>query len=463
MTVNTQKSPMLKPILLILFIFAFRYFAFTQCLVPPAPPDCNGTETLITNGDVITGGTSKWYYGPVATINSLTVNGGTLVVCGDLTIDKFYMTTGKVFIRPGGRLVIGSGIGAGLQFKGDCAIYNYGTCEIQRNLTLENNATAATPNIVANALGSSVFKMSNQYFVINNANSWFVNSGRAEFWGIITDPQSVAGSVCLGMSSTTTMAVLINKVANTYSAPSGNACVRVSQYSEFYGRLTSDPSLFACLGSGHTSNSGCIPFGCAPNNWGSAQVFTNCAGCAALGVLGIHFSSFIAKLENNHTVYLQWQMNAVAREGKVIMLRSANGIDFIAIDSLPIRDNENSNFNLVDKHPLPGNNYYMIQYTNPQTGKTENSKMVKVYSEATNSFNFYPVPFDEQLFIDFAQGVLPEKILLTDLTGRNIRTTYTMKESNTARLTVLDKLQPGLYIIHIQTNKNIMARTIFKR
>jgi hypothetical protein len=240
--------------------------------------------------------------------------------------------------------------------------------------------------------------------------------------------------------------------------------VRVSQYSEFYGRLTNDPSLFVCLGNGHSSNSGCIPFGCAPNNWGSAQVFTNCAGCAALGVLGIRFSSFIAKPKNDHTVHLQWQMNASAKEGMFIILRSANGVDFMTIDSLATSDNGNSNFNFIDKQPLPGNNYYMIQYTNPQTSKMENSKLVKVFSEATNSFNFYPVPFDEQLFIDFAQGVLPEKILLTDLTGRNIRTTYKMKESSsTARLTVLDKLQPGLYIIHIQTNKNIMARTIFKR
>lgn len=453
-------KPFLSTLALCLFL---SFHSFSQCYSPPSPPACTGTETLIMDGDVLTGGTTKWYYGAVATINSLTVDGGTLVVCGDLTVDKFYMNTGAVFIRPEGRLVIGSGIGAGLQFKGDCAIYNYGTCEIQRNLTLENNATVTTPNRVVNALSTSVFKMSNQYFVINNAHSWFVNNGSAEFWGIITDPQSSAGSVCLGMSSTTSMAVLINKVANTYSAPSGNACVRVSQYSEFYGRLTSSPTLFACLGNGHTSNSGCIPFGCAPNNWGLAQVFTNCAGCAALAVLQVNFSSFSAIPDNNQ-VELKWKMNAATNKGKFTILRSVNGGDYIAIDSIIVKDNETISFKLIDKNPLPGNNYYMIQYTNPQTGKKENSKMINVFIENLIGFNLYPVPFDDRLFINCQPGVYPEKILLTDVIGKNIRTSHTIGEtSRTAEVTVLDKLQPGLYIIHIQTNKNVVARTIFKR
>lgn len=456
---------MLKPFLLpVLLLFLLSPPSFSQCLSAPPPPDCNGTEPLVTDGETISGGTTKWYYGATATINSLTLDGGTLVVCGDLTVDKFYMNTGTVFIRTGGRFVIGSGIGAGLQFKGDCAIYNYGTCEVQRNLTLENNASAATPNKVINALNASIFKMPNQYFVINNAHSWFVNNGKSEFWGIITDQLASPGSVCLGNGSTVKMAILINKVANSYTAPSGNACVHVYQFSEFYGQLTSSPTLFACLGSGHTSNSGCIPFGCAPNNWGAAQVFTNCAGCAAIAALPVPFTSFTASPTNDHTNKLQWQISADISGGTFKIMRSADGEYYQVIDSLEVQRSFGSFYNIIDKHPLQGNNYYMIRYTNPVTGMMINSKMAKVFSETSAGFNLYPVPFDNKFYVGFVPGTRPQKIILTDVNGRNIRTRNIIHEtSQLIEITVLDKIQAGIYIVHMQTDKNIVAKTIFKR
>src|SRR5688572_25038203 len=143
------------------FLFLLLFFSvpriFSQCVAPLSPPDCNGSEPALTNNETINTGNTKWYYGPAVIMNSLTINGGTLVVCSDLTIDKFYMTAGIIYIRAGARLVIGSGIGSGLILSGNSYIYNYGTCEIQRNLSLDVGATAANPNVVINATPSSVF------------------------------------------------------------------------------------------------------------------------------------------------------------------------------------------------------------------------------------------------------------------------------------------------------------------
>jgi len=454
---------MLKPYFLSLLLFFLSLSSFSQCLTSLQPPACLGTEPLVTDGETLNGGTTKWYYGPAVSINTLTLNGGTLVVCGNLTVDKFYMDKGTVFIRQGGRFVIGSGIGSGLQFKGDCSIYNYGTCEVRRNLSLENNAAATTPNRVINALSSSVFKMANQYFVINNAYSWFVNNGTAEFWGIITDVQAAAGSVCLGNGSKTRMAILINKVANSYISPSGNSCVNVYQMSEFYGKLTSNPTLFACLGSGHTSSTSCIPFGCTPNNWGSAQVFTNCVGCAAIAALTIQFTSFTVSQETGVYNKLQWQVNTDITDGYFAILRSADGENYETIDSVPVK--QAIFFNAVDKNPLQGNNYYMIRYINSRTGMVINSKMAKVFSETIAGFSLYPVPFDNKFYVGFIPGTHPEKIILTDVNGRNIRIrSIVREEARLVEVVVLDKIQPGIYIIHMQTdNKNIVAKTIFKR
>ncbi len=202
--------------------------------------------------------------------------------------------------------------------------------------------------------------MSNQYFVINNPHSRFVNNGNGEFWGIITDPQSVAGSVCLGSNSSTKMAVLINKVANTYIVPSGNACVHVFQFSQFFGRLTNSSGLLACLGATHTSDAGCIAHGCTPNNWGSAQVFTGCNSCSTLVSLAIQFSSFDA----NHTSTgnkLSWDLNTTTNDGSLQILRSSNGTRFDVLRTLT-PNTTGTHYEFTDNEPLPGNNFYMIKY-----------------------------------------------------------------------------------------------------
>jgi hypothetical protein len=306
--------------------------------------------------------------------------------------------------------------------------------------------------------------MSNQYFVINNAFSWFVNNGSAECWGIITDQQASAGSVCLGGGSTTKMAILINKVANSYTAPNGNACVHVFQYSEFFGQLTAAPSLFACLGNSHTSNAGCIPFGCQPNNWGAAQVFTNCAGCAAITVLPVQFSSFAATQMANGTNKLQWEINSDVQDAVFMIMRSSDDEHYQVIDSVIVNEGGSSFFNSFDKTPLQGNNFYMIRYMNLKTGQMINSKMAKVFSKISAGLHLFPVPFDNKFFVSFAPGTHPEKIIVTDVNGQNIRTRNIIREAaQLVEVMVLDKIQPGIYIIHMRTDKNIVAKTIFKR
>ena len=130
---------MWKPIFLLsIVLLYFSSQIQAQCISAPSPPDCNGTESLVTDNETINAGVDRWFYGAAATFGSLTMNGGTLTVCGDLTIDRFYMDSGTIYVRPGARFVIGSGIGAGLILKGHSYLYNYGTFEIQRNLSLDN-------------------------------------------------------------------------------------------------------------------------------------------------------------------------------------------------------------------------------------------------------------------------------------------------------------------------------------
>ncbi|WP_276481127.1 T9SS type A sorting domain-containing protein [Paraflavitalea pollutisoli] len=257
--------------------------AFSQCLpAPPPPAACTGSEPAALNNEILTPGITKWYAGPVASFSQLTLRGGTLIICSDLTINNLTIDSGTVIIRPGARLTAGSS--AGLTLRGGCAIYNYGTFEITSHLSMEGPySSASRPNIVMNASTAASCRSFN-YYIINDPWSYFINYGLAQFHGIITDNNSRAGSVCLGPSSELRQSVVINKIKDTYRAPSGNACLSVASYSQFLDTLTNDPTVLTCVASGHTSATGGSN---RPNAWGEATLFPACANCTGLTLLPV--------------------------------------------------------------------------------------------------------------------------------------------------------------------------------
>jgi hypothetical protein len=257
--------------------------AFSQCIVAPPVEPCVGNEATVSDNETILLGTKKWHYGAPATFNQLTLRGGTLIVCTELTINVLNMDSGTIVIRPGAKLTAGGG-GSGMIWRGNCAVYNHGRFEITSNITFEGpNATASKPNILMNVTAASSCRAFN-YFVINNPFSYFVNNGLAEFHGIITDNNAVAGSVCLGKGSQVKQTVLINKVKDAYSVPYGMACVSVYQFSQLTDTLTNDPKLLICLSSSHSSATGGTN---KPNAWGipTAHIFSACNSCADVALL----------------------------------------------------------------------------------------------------------------------------------------------------------------------------------
>ncbi|MET0467006.1 MAG: T9SS type A sorting domain-containing protein [Chitinophagaceae bacterium] len=452
---------MLKSHLLFLLLFSHAFFsASSQCLTAPAPPGCTGSDPLLANNETVSTGTTKWYYGSAITMNSIALNGGTIVVCADLTINNFSMTGGTIFVRPGARLVLAAGSGAGLILTGNSAIYNYGTIEVQRNLSLEGSATAVTPNIFINATPTAVLRMPFTYFVINNSHSWFVNNGTAEFGGVITDQNAAASSMCLGSGSITKMNILINKIANSYKVNNGNACVSVNQNSFFNNRLTNDPNLYACLSSGHTSYSGCG--GCPANNWGAATIINACSSCSALSVLG--FSS----IDLNATVSaagnrLSWNINGISEPGQFVIERSADAVHYLPVATVDFPDNITTTFYHLDKFPLQGFNYYMIKYI--IRGKTiVSSKVSRVSTLPQNSFAISPMPFNRNFSVSLSSDLHAEKIIITDMAGRNIPIRYNITPpANRIEVQLMEDIAPGVYLLHLKSDKTTIARTIFKQ
>lgn len=263
--------------------------SFGQCKTAPPLEPCLGTETTVADNDILLPGVKKWHYGAAITLNQLTLRGGTLIVCTELTINVLNMDSGTIVIRPGAKLTAGGG-GSGMIWRGNCAVYNHGRFEITTNLSMEGPyATSTNPNILMNVTASSSSRSFN-YLVINNPYSFYVNNGLAEFGGVITDNNSVSGSVCLGTTSQLKQNVLINKIKDAYSVPGGYACVSVYSYTQLTDTLTNDPQLLICLSGSHSSATGGTN---KPNGWGTpaTHIFSACNTCADVALLPVQEST----------------------------------------------------------------------------------------------------------------------------------------------------------------------------
>ena len=250
-----------------------------QCPPTPSFPTCSGSDPMIAAGERLGPGQTRYFYGAPATISNVRLAGGRLVICnGIATFDNITIDSGEVFVYFGASMVVTNG--AGLVLRGNTALYNMGQFQCLGNIVMDGTYASPTkPNVIINGKSNAWFKMPNQYFVINNPYSWFVNKGIADFHGIITDPLAATGSVCLGLNSQTRMRVLYNKAKHPYISPLGPSCVYVELYSQFYDTLTVYPSIQVCLGAGHNSDASCTPWGCRPNAWGGALLTTSCASC----------------------------------------------------------------------------------------------------------------------------------------------------------------------------------------
>ena len=106
----------------------------------------------------------------------------------------------------------------------------------------------------------------------------------------------------------------------------------------------------------------------------------------------------------------------------------------------------------------------MITYIDPTTGRILYSKAAKIQNSSHSQITVHPIPFDNSFFITYTAGMCPEKIMLTDMAGRNINISKSRQDAaNQLKISVLDHIEAGVYIVHMLTETNHFARTIFKQ
>jgi hypothetical protein len=398
-----------------------------QCLVPPAFPGCNPAGSIpFVSGANIGAGQIHQFSG-TNTFASVTLNGGTMIVCGNLTLNSMTVNSGNIYVQSGSSLTVFNG-GAAIPFGANTHIYNYGTTVFRVSIVTGTN------NSIFNCLPSSSFTVPFDQLVLQGPNSFLVNNGAMQTSFFIVQPSNSSNCVCLGNGSTIVTNTLINQFTNAFNVPVGNACINVIQNVINPNLVTSTNSLFACVPAGINNITG--------PNWGSATLFTNCVSCS--GPLPVELLYFTGHSENRHHV-LDWATSSEINNCHFILERSFDCIHFDSIGYIPgaIYSNDLLNYSQTDENVEENRIHYYRLKQYDCDGSSHYSNIISLYpmDHANPGWNVWPNPAID--FVHLSNHHYIKEIVLFNMLGQKINCRWNEE------VLEVGSISPGTYYVHI--------------
>jgi hypothetical protein len=305
----------------IVMLFAFSvsfFYANGQTCTPPvalATFVC-GTGTPLADGATIDAGQTHEATG-TGSFSNITVNGGTLLICGTATITNLNFNSGTTIINTGGSLTVNGNFNTGSSLN----FYNLGTTIFNVNVNIQG-----FPNFVYNAAGATI-TVNGAFAVFNNGH--FLNNGVASAQAVTIN---TGATFCLGPGSISNTVSLQNDAVNPVTLASGISCLRYTTTFTGNQPITANSTLSICQGPAASSP--------APAVIGGATVVTNCASCT--GIVPLRLLFFKGNIVNGEAE-LEW---ATAFEDQVrsfTIERHSVNQSFEAIGELAAR-NQPSNY-----------------------------------------------------------------------------------------------------------------------
>lgn len=123
--------------------------------------------------------------------------------------------------------------------------------------------------------------------------------------------------------------------------------------------------------------------------------------------------------------------------------------------------NTEKRYQLEDKRPLSKTVYYRLKMVDLD-GRYDYSNIISVHSRPKSTINVYPNPAKENLFIDLGEQLITKDIIVTDMSGREVKRITSNK--NTINSISVTDLISGVYTVLIETaNGNIFHYKIVKK
>lgn len=295
-----------------------------QCTFPTGTPDGPCSITTLTDGANVNAGDVLSYTGGATTFNSINLNGGTIQVCGTLTIQNLNFNSGTIVVMSGGSLGL-----SGVNLNTGSSITNHGTITINGSLnvggtngmfvnygTANLNASFSLTSTTADFVNASPAAVINAAGFTGSLSGEVVNLGTLNVGTLDINGGS---DVCLGPNSVLNTGFINNNEPNGIIVrPVGsNACVRYTDNALLNSQLTDEANLLVCQATGATVS--------GAGGFGAATVTADCPACTV--VLPVTLESFSA-LISGQQIRVRWKSSSEENvEGYGLEL-SADGNDF---------------------------------------------------------------------------------------------------------------------------------------
>jgi hypothetical protein len=374
-----------------------------QCSSLIAAGSCTGGNGAASNNININAGQTYWYTGSGTFGAGVNMNGGTLRICGTLTMNNINFNSGTILIEAGGSLTLN----ASFNMNGSSTIQNRGTLTINGSITMQN-----ANNKIVNATTSSLLNMNAAAYQlqVNSSTSKFINNGTANINTLFVQGSASAGAVCLGPGSCTNTSFVLNNFTNGFDAPNGPASLHVTVGVLLNNNLASNNDVLVCKGAGVIVAGGA--------GWGGAQVFNNCNSCAS--VLPIDLVSFQVRTWSDY-VMLNWR-TSMERNNKVFHIeRSSDQQQWTEIGTVAGSGSTSliNDYSWTDTRPLDGVSFYRLRQED-YDGRFSYSPIQQVrFDKVPMGFKLYPNPAHDQIQVDY--GGTATRLELLDIYGRRLK------------------------------------------
>lgn len=178
-------------------------------------------------------------------------------------------------------------------------------------------------------------------------------------------------------------------------------------------------------------------------------------------VLPVELTTFTATPVGEKTVRLQWTTASEQNSARFEVERSANGQDFYSIASLAAAGNTTNkhDYELSDRNPLPGDNYYRLRQidVDGRYGYSPIRLAVIAAEDLENKWNIYPNPAQSSFFVENRER--EGLVTLFDAAGKQVWE-QALSAGNQRTEINLERLPAGVYGLKIQTENGVFVSKV---